>query len=261
MTSRPTGDSNNSIFLYDTRGAKLTRVTTGYLNDTQPVFDPDGTYLYYASDREFTPVYGAFDNSWTYPNPTRLMAVPLRGDVRSPLYTRNDYEGAEPPKKPEEAKADAAQQAKPSEVEIDVTDFEARAVVLPPPAGNYADLQATKGRLLYRRLPRSGSSETKSPIVFFDFNEREEKTVLEDAAGFEVTADGKKMLAAFQGRFAILEIKSPQKFEKPIATAEMEAPVDPRAEWKQMFEDTYRFYRDYGADSEVHRPRTEVIEQ
>jgi tricorn protease len=67
-----------------------------------------------------------------------------------------------------------------------------------------------------------------------------------------VTADGKKMLVAFQGRFAILDIKSPQKFEKPIATADMEAPVDPRAEWKQMFEDVYRFQRDFFYDKEMH---------
>ena len=57
--SRPTGDANNSLFLYDTRASKLTRATTGYLNDSQPTFDPDGKYLFYASDREFAPVYGS----------------------------------------------------------------------------------------------------------------------------------------------------------------------------------------------------------
>jgi len=248
--ARPTGDANSSIFLYDTRGGKVTRVTTGYLNDTQPTFDPDGKYLYYASNREFTPVYGSFDNSWTYPNPTRLVAVPLRKDVQSPLYVRNDYEAAEPAKKPEESKDKPSPDAK--DVTIDLDGFESRAVVLPPAAGNYAGLKAIKGKLLFRRLPRAGAADTKSPIVFFDFTEREEKTVLEDAGPFEVTADGKKMLVAFQGRYAILEIKSPQKFEKPIATADMEAPVAPRAEWKQMFEDAYRFYRDYFYDAGMH---------
>ena len=135
---------------------------------------------------------------------------------------------------------------------IDLDGFEGRAVVLPPPAGNYSGLQAVKGKLLFQRQPRSGSADTKSPIVYFDLTEREEKPVLEDAGGFEVTADGKKMLVAFQGRFAILEIKSPQKFEKPIATADMEAPVDPRAEWKQMFEDVYRFQRDFFYDKGMH---------
>jgi tricorn protease len=257
--SRPTGDANSSIFLYDTNAGKATRATTGYLNDTQPTFDPEGKYLFYASDREFSPVYGSFDNSWTYPNPTRLMAVPLRKDVQSPLYSRNDYEGGDtkkPEQKPEEKKeAKEGETAKPATakpVEIDFNGFESRAVVLPPPAGNYAGLHAVQGKLLYRRLPRAGSGDTKSPIVYFDFTERAEKPVLEESNGFEVTADGKKMLVAFQNRWAILEIKSPQKFEKPIATADMETVVDPRAEWKQMFEDVYRFQRDYFYDEGMH---------
>jgi tricorn protease len=251
--SRPTGDTNNSIFLYDTRNAKLIRVTTGYLNDNQPTFDPDGKYLFYASDREFIPVYGSFDNSWTYPNPTRLVAVPLRKDVQSPLYSRNDYEAGETPKKPEESKdKPAAATATPPNIDIDVEDFEARGVVLPAPPGNYANLKALKGKLLFRRLPRSGSSDTKSPVLYFDVTEREEKPVLEDANVYEVTADGKKMLVLVQNRWAILDIKSPQKFDKPIATADMETTVDPRAEWKQIFDDAYRFYRDYFYDPGMH---------
>ena len=76
------------------RPASCTQATTGYLNDTQPTFDPEGKYLFYASDREFDPVYGSFDNSWTYPNPTQIVAVPLRKDVKSPLAARNDAENA-----------------------------------------------------------------------------------------------------------------------------------------------------------------------
>ncbi|MDQ3488398.1 MAG: PDZ domain-containing protein [Acidobacteriota bacterium] len=251
--ARPTGDANSSLFLYDTRGSKLTRATTGYLNDSQPTFDPDGKYLFYASNREFSPVYGSFDNSWTYPNPTRIIAVPLRKDVPSPLHARNDFEGQPETKKPEEKKDETAKPAPDAkDVNIDLDGFEARAVVLPPAAGNYSGLQAVKGKLLFQRQPRSGSADTKSPILYFDLTEREEKPVLDDAAGFEVTADGKKILVAVQGRFAILDIKSPQKFEKPIATADMEAPVDPRAEWKQMFEDVYRFQRDFFYDKDMH---------
>src|SRR3954452_5874166 len=92
--SRPTKEGNRAIFLYDTKAAKLHQATTGYLNDTQPTFDPEGKYLFYASDREFDPVYGSFDNSWTYPNPTKLVAVALRRDVKSPLAARNDDENA-----------------------------------------------------------------------------------------------------------------------------------------------------------------------
>ncbi len=266
--ARPTDSGNNAIFLYDTGNAKLHQATAGYLNDGQPVFDPEGKYLFYASDREFEPVYGSFDNSWTYPNPTRLVAVPLRKDVKSPLAARNNAEnpaldtGKKDEQKPDQGKEKekdgekkdqaAAKPATPAPVEIDLDGFEARAVVLPPKAGNYADLSAIKGKLLYRRLPRTGSGDEKNPILYFDLEAREEKKVLDDADGFESTFDGKKLFVASKQKFAMVDIKPDQKFEKPMPTADMEVPVDPRAEWKQMFTDTFRFERDFFYDPNMH---------
>ncbi len=69
---------------------------------------------------------------------------------------------------------------------------------------------------------------------------------------FEVTADGKKLLAANDRKFAIVEVKAEQKFEKPMRTAEMQAQVDPRAEWRQIFTDAYRFERDFFYDPGMH---------
>ncbi len=249
---------NNAIYLYDTTAGKLQQVTSGYLNDTQPVFGPEGKYLYYASDRAFDAVYGSFDNSWTYANPTQFVAVPLRPDVASPLAARNDSENPvlehEPPeeeaKKPEPAAS--ARPTAPAAVDIALDGFEARGVVLPPASGNYADLQAVKGKLLYRRTPRAGTHGEKSPIVYFDFDEREEKTVLDDADAFEVTFDGKKMLVRSKDKYAIVDVKEKQKFEKPLDLADIDVPVDPRAEWRQIFADTYRFERDLFYDPNMH---------
>ena len=65
-------------------------------------------------------------------------------------------------------------------------------MVLPPKAGNYAQIFATKGKVVYRRTPRTGSGDKKAALIFFDLEDRDEKTVLEDVDGVEVTADGKK---------------------------------------------------------------------
>jgi tricorn protease len=272
--ARPTSaTANNAIYLYDTKDGKLQQATSGYLNDQQPVFDPEGKYLFYTSDRAFDPVYSSFDNSWTYANPTQIVALPLRKDVKSPLAPRNDAEGEEKEaedktaeekkaeetkaeeKKAEDKKADVpARPPAPANVNIDFDGLEARAVVLPPASGNYADLQAIKGKILYRRLPRTGGrgEGEKSPIVYFDFEAREEKTVLDAASGFEVTFDGKKLFVVNDRKFAMVEIKPAQKFEKPMPTADIEVTVDPRAEWRQIFMDTYRFERDYFYDPNMH---------
>ena len=109
-----------------------------------------------------------------------------------------------------------------------------------------------KGKVAVRRLPRAGSADEKRPFVYFDLAEREEKTVLEDASGVALSADGNKVLAALARTFAIVDLKPGQKLEKPMRVAEMETVVDPRAEWRQMFTDAYRFERDYFYDPNMH---------
>jgi len=197
--SRPSSTSSPAVFLYDTTTSKLTQATSGYFSDALPVFDPEGKYLYYLSNRAFTPTYSDFDNGWTYANSTQVVAVPLRADVASPLAARNDAEspkgaGGETPAKeaPPAAAKDAAKAAgdpakaagqaaadeakkdePPKPVDITLDGFEARAIILPLKPGNYTDLFAVKGKVVVRRLPRAGSADEKRPIVYFDLAERE----------------------------------------------------------------------------------------
>ncbi len=305
---------NDAIFVFDVRDRHRHQATSGYFADSDPTFDPEGKYLFYASDRSFTPVYGRFDNSWTYPNATQLVGATLRKDVLSPLVPRNDVEGEDEKKdkdgdksddkkdddkkdeKPGDKKDDkkddkpdggkdsvsdpAAQPPKPKStapatgkpgtakdaklekpttalpkvkpVDIDFDGFEGRVVILPPEAGNYSGLHAVKGKLLYRREPRTGASDKKSPVVYYDLKEREEKTVIADADGFEASLDGSKLFVFKAQKYGIIEVKPDQKLEKTMRTSELEAPVDPRAEWKQMFADAFRFERDYFYDPSMH---------
>jgi tricorn protease len=277
--------ANAAIFLYDTTTAKKTQATPGYFADMSPVFDPDGKYLFFLSNRAFEPVYSDFDNSWTYPNSTRLMAMALRADVPSPLASRNDVEGESrdgekddkkdekkkedkpddakkddakkdapkkdaSAKKPGDDKADKKDAPKPVTIELDGLD--ARVVALPPKAGNYSHLAAVAGKLLYRRSPRSGAGEDKAALVYYDLAEREEKTVLDAVQAFQPTADGKKLFVYHDKKFAFIEVKAAQKIEKPLRISELETTVDPKAEWNQMFADAFRFQRDFFYDPGLH---------
>jgi tricorn protease len=286
--SRPVPSGLRAIFLYDTKNGKKHQATSGYFNDQQPVFDKEGKYLFFLSNRNFEPSYSDMDNSWAYANSTQLVAVPLRRDVPSPLAPRNDSEGDKKDDKSGDKKddeksdksdkkspeatatksraastsgskpaADASSKDKgdsnpPADVGIDADGFETRVVVLPPKPGNYGELYAAKGKIVYRRAPRTGSGEKKSTLLYFDLGEREEKTILEDVSAAELTADGEKLLVKRDDKYAIIELKSERKFEKPLRTSEMEATVDPRAEWRQMFTDAFRFERDFFYDPNMH---------
>src|SRR5207244_2474370 len=74
----------------------------------------------------------------------------------------------------------------------------------------------------------------------------------DDADGFEVTFDGKKMLVENKKKFAIVDVKEKQTFDKTMALADIEVPVDPKAEWRQLFMDTFRFERDFFYDPNMH---------
>jgi tricorn protease len=90
--SRGLDNRQSAVFLYDTSGGVRHQVTAGFIESYGPVFDPEGEYLYYLSDRTFAPIYAEMDPTWIYANTTNIVAVPLRTDVASPLAPRNDVE-------------------------------------------------------------------------------------------------------------------------------------------------------------------------
>jgi len=304
---------NSAIVLYDFKNDKRHEVTSGFYNDEEPVFDPDGKYLYFRTGRTFGPNYSELDNSWIYANSGNLAAVPLRKEVPSPLAPRNDEE---PEKKKdekkdeekksdekkdeekkeddkkesargleaasslqregrggdeiaEEKKSDAKEDEKQDDkaadkkdekkdtkktkaVEIDIEGFEERVVILPPKGRRFNNLAAVSGKLLYRRLPRTGSGDEKSTLMFYDFEKREEKSILDDAGSFELSANRQKILVRQGQSFAIIEPKEGQKMDKRIATSGFESNLDPVAEWRQIFNDAWRLERDFFYDPGMH---------
>ncbi|MCW8984361.1 MAG: PDZ domain-containing protein, partial [Thermoanaerobaculales bacterium] len=271
--SRGLETTNSAVFLFDTEGGTRHQVTSGYYYDFAPVFDPDGKYLYYFSNRTLEPIYSDIDDTWIYPNTTNIVAVPLRGDVASPLAPRNDEEEVQSEEadkdeavekdeekkgKKKDRKAVDEEEEKPEALKIDLEGFENRVVVLPVEAGNWGGLAAVSGKVIFHREPRSGASDEQQPIGFWDLEEREEKTILDDATGFVIAAGGKKMLVRQRDTFAIVDISPDQKIggkgneNNTLDTSKLEMTLDPRAEWHQLFTDVWRTYRDYFYDPNMH---------
>lgn len=168
------------------------------------------------------------------------------------------------PKEDPEKKADNApkkdsdkepktEEKPPKPVEIDLADFERRAVVLPPKPGYFADLSALTGKLIYRRLPRAGAlEEEKSKLVYYDLDKREEKTIIDDVDDALLSAKRDHLLIRRKNDLAIIEPKESQKFEKKVALTSIETTIDPSAEWKQLFTEAWRLQRDFFYDPGMH---------
>ncbi len=260
--SREVENTHGAEFVYDTKENEVHQLTSGYYDDGQPFFDPDGKYLYYLTNRSFNPVYGDYDGTFVYPNTTNIAAVALVKDTLSPMAPKNDLseikkeekkESDQEDKKKEEAtKKEEKTKEKTKEIKIDFTGFEERAVILPPEGGNYNSLSAISGKIIYQRMPNSGSESKKKPIDYYDLEKREEKNIVDDADSYQLTANNKKILIALKGSFYITDIAPEQKLEKKMPVGEMKMTIVPREEWRQIFNDTWRFERDFFYDPNMH---------
>lgn len=249
-------NQHTAIALFDTKDEKSTEVTSGYYSDNSPAFDPDGKYLFFTTNRTFAPVYSDFDNTWVYPNSTNLAAVSLTVETPSLLAPKDDtveIQKEEAKKEKDKGKDEKEKKdEKTKETKITLDGFEDRLVILPPSAGNFGALRAVSGKLIYLRAPNSGSSDKKKPLMYYDLDKREEKTIVDDVDMFFVSADGKKVLVAKSGSYSVVDLAENQKMDKKMPIDLMTMTIDPRAEWNQIFTDVWRFERDFFYDPNMH---------
>lgn len=261
-------NANNAIFVYSLEREEVTPVSSGYFQDSGPVFSSDGKYLFYLTNRNFSANYSDMgDGTWIYPNSTQIAALGLTKDAPDLLSPKNDTLELEKEAKKEESanddkeegkeKEDADHMAKEKEDEedkitIDFDDIESRLRILPPEAGNIGGIIPFEGKFAYLRFPNTGSGGRSASLVLYDLKEREEKEIISNVRGGTVTADGKALLVNVNGQYGIIQPAPNQKIEDPIPTGDLVMDLVPREEWRQIFNDTWRRHRDFFYDPNMH---------
>ncbi|MDZ7691292.1 MAG: hypothetical protein U5K69_09210 [Balneolaceae bacterium] len=177
--SRGLENRQGAIFLYNTDSGETTQVTSGYYHDRVPGFrSRRQSICIFSTSRTMNPQYSDMDNTWIYANSTNVVAVPLTEEIDSPLAPRNDeveIKSEEEHGKETEENTDEAENEQ-NQVEIDLEGFESRLIQLPMDAGNYGNLSALSGKVLFQRYPRTGADGEGSTLAYYDFEEREEKS-------------------------------------------------------------------------------------
>lgn len=250
--ARGIGNRHDAIFIYDTKDKKTRQVTSGFYDDTNPVFGTGGKYLYYVSGRSLHPDYSDIDETWIYTNTQKLVSVSLRPDVPSLLAARNDTVSTDTTKSKTPKTGKEKKKNTSKAVDITFDGFEQRAVVLPPAAGHFSHLEAAPGKIIFKRNPRTGSDSHDRKLQYYDLKERKAETILGNIDGYQLSADHEHILAWKDHTFAIIQVAADQHLDKPLATADMEMTIDPRAEWHQIFNDVWRMERDYFYDKDMH---------
>ncbi len=271
-----------TVYVHSTEQGTSFQVSDGLSDVSNPAFDKSGKYLFFFASTDAGPVKDWFAQSNADMRSTSgIYLAVLPNDLVSPLARESDEEkqaadagkpDAEKPatsdKKPEDKPGgpipdEKAPAKKDPPFRIDFKGLEYRILDLPIPAADLSNLQVgTAGQIYYLKTADGNTalanvvgseSPARSSLNRYDLNTRKNETLLPEVSDYIVSADGKKLLYRNGTAWSIVPTtKAIQPSEGRIAVDTIEVRIDPRAEWKQIFDEAWRINRDYFYAPNMH---------
>jgi len=260
----------HAVFVYSLDQNKTFQLTDGMSDAADAQFDTEGKYLYFTASTDTALSSGWLDMSSIQRPVTRSVYVAvLAKDLPSPLAPESDEE--KPPAPPDAKKTEDAAK-KETTVRIDMENIGQRILTLPIPARHYVSMSAGKTGVLFLLEAPVVSSMTGPgegfTLQMFDLKTRKTEKIREGINSFILSANGEKMLYR-QGQqyFIAAAAKAPATPPPPgqgggaLRLDDMEAWIDPRAEWEHMYHQVWRGERDFFYDPGLHGINKEAIEK
>jgi|SRR5579884_399369 len=266
--TKPNRSHLSSLMLYSVAQKKSYTISDGHYSDREPVFDQNGKYLYFLSDRTFSPTLIGPEININFQNTTGIYALVLQADTPSPFAPESDEEKPKdestPPSPPKtdatasdttksgvakagdqkEAAKPAAKPSGPEPTRIDLDGLYQRTVGLSVPAGSYGGLSAGSGKLFY---------QAGDALHRYDIADRDDKVIISGIQEYALNPAGTKILYRAAGNtFGIIDPAPGQSAGAGKLSPNLEMLSDPRAEWKEMFWDAWRMERDFYYDPNMH---------
>jgi tricorn protease len=250
----------SNIFLYSLESKEKIQVSDGWFEVRGPEFSSDGKLLFFASDRTFNPTYGRTEWNHIYQDMQNICFVTLTKEAKSPFAPKSDEVKKElKPAEPEDKTADekktsdkaegqkkddAKKTGKTVALRVDADGIQQRIGMLPIPGSSYGSITSVGDKLYYVR---------KGKLFLFDLDKQRE-TELGDFGSYRLSANQKKMLVRGGGAFAIIDLPSGRidTSEKRLSLSDMKVRLDRRAEWNQIYAESWRQMRDFLYDPSLH---------
>ncbi len=271
------------LYLYSLDKKKTEKISDGFYNDTNPVFDPSGKYIFFLSQRYFFPSLGQLDQRFNYYTTDGVFALTLKSDEASPFTPQSDEEKASTEKdkhkdkdkdkdgadkkdaksKNDDAKASGKDKEEPNKdekeeapkpVHVDLAGIETRVAPVPIASGIYSNLAAREGKLFYMAQPpearNAGTEQDNDPrnvVHVYDLEKREDKELLTGVDAYDVDKEGAKVIYKAGPVFGVQDAE-PGKAkvgQGKLDFSGLQVKIDPREEWKQIFHEAWRLERDF----------------
>lgn len=248
-----------TVYIYDSQTGQTRQITDGHTHAQSPVFDRGGKYLYFTS----SPNAGTSEFGWGV----------LNGVVARPLVTRRLHvvilqEGQPIPISPIGPNPDSRVDEVLSQVRIDFDNIGQRIIDFNLPNGDYEQLATGKPGMLYvlvnewPKSPALGTGPVQTLYLYDLSKPAKLEKLVEEVRGFEVSLDGNRMVY-LKGRdwFIVAGSAAPKPDEGKLDLKKLEVMVDPSAEWKQMYRESWRIMRDWFYDPNHHGQNLAELER
>lgn len=270
--------SNNfkQIIVWSAKDNSIRSLTNSFADSNSPAWDRDGRHLYFLATTELALASGWANTSSMMADPNyAAYVINLRKEDLSPFKPRSDEESSAEEKKPEsETKkpadkksntkkpAEEDKEVKPKEPEpviIDFDNIERRTIALPLPKADYKlALSGPTGTVFI------GEQKSGNGLVLhkFTLEKREAKEFISGANQISISGDGNKMLAKVNNDWKVMSSTGANGNEGTSLKINLKVNLSRAEEWKQIFEEAWRYERDYFYDPNMHgRNWTEVHER
>ncbi len=258
ITYSKQADNNMAIvWMYNTESGEKIKATEKWYSSSGANFSTDGKYLVFTSQRTFDPVYSRVEWNYAYTDMEKIYLIPLQKSTPSPFEPENDdVEINDKEDNDDEKKEEVV-------VKVDKEDIHKRIISLPIEASNYGNIHAINEKIYYNEY---NSQSRSSKIKVFDLKEKKEST-LGEKMQFSISPNNNKMLVKKKNDWTIIPLPDKEiKMEDKLDLSDMKMNVDYREQWEQIFDESWRQYRDFfyvenmhGVDWEKMKERYEEL--
>ncbi len=258
------------IMTWSVESGKAVPVTDPMADAVAPSWDRGGHYLYFLASTNLALASGWANTSTMQADPTyAVYAIVLRADDPTPFAPESDEEPVtkdgedekgetdKDPKgrKDKKAKAetgDDVEDEKEPKVEVLITfdGIERRTLALPMPTGAYsATVAGPEGSVFIGEDNADGPGMTLHKFTLEDRESTEFATGVERVS---VSADGKKLLFRSGKTWSVVGTDAPPGTDKGQLDFTLMMELDRHAEWQQIFDEAWRYERDFFYDPDTH---------
>ena len=235
-----------SIWIYSRGDVRKYQLTSDMTDDYNPVFDPQGRYLYFLSSRDQDLQFSSIEFNYMVTDSTRVYAAQLNADQPALFLPKSDEVTTASDSDSEEANGESDEE----DITVDIAfeGMEDRLVALQSAGGNYDNLMASPKGPVY-----VSGQDDEANVMLFNLGEESEELILEGVQEFSLSRNGEKVLYSAGGALGIADLSPEQdSSEGRLELDDMELLIDPMVEWQQMYVDGWRILRDWFYDPNMH---------